>query len=272
MSQQKPRILWVEDESSFQDEMEEVFGKVFDISFANSSVQAQKLICLDELDYPLIIVDLYLENNKSEDGINLIRWIKEKLPWKKVIAITKDRHKYLKDAERIAGADDSFRKEELDFVDFFEAANKLLLKAKLFISYSRKDQKYLNDLSKRLKLFSNQGFIEAWEDNKLTAGEDWDERIKSELSKAHVIIFLLSPDAIASDYINDTEVRIAKERHQRGEVDIIPIVVRPCNWKPLFGRLFKIPRKIEAISLAENQDVIWLEIQEEIGKLFQSKK
>lgn len=187
MSQQKPRILWVEDESSVQEEMEEAFGKVFDISFANSSVQAQQLISKNGLDYPLIVVDLRLENNKSEDGISLIHWIKEKLPWKKVIAITKDRYKYLKHAERIAGADDSFRKEEFDYDEFFDAVHKLLLKTKLFISYSRKDQSYLSELNKRLKLFSNQGMIEAWEDNDLTAGEDWNERIKSELDKAHKI-------------------------------------------------------------------------------------
>ncbi len=72
---------------------------------------------------------------------------------------------------------------------------------RVFISYSSKDTDYMKELEVRLTTLKREGLIATWHDRKLLAGEEWDAKIKDELKTADVILMLLSPDFLATDYI-----------------------------------------------------------------------
>ncbi len=102
----------------------------------------------------------------------------------------------------------------------------------LFYSYAHKDEELRNQLDKHLILLQRQGFLSAWYDRDIRAGGDWSSEIDAHLESAQIILLLISADFLASDYCYDVEMQRALERHQAGDARVIPIILRPVDWRP----------------------------------------
>jgi hypothetical protein len=111
--------------------------------------------------------------------------------------------------------------------------------AKLFFSYSHRDEGLRDDLEVHLSMLKRQGLIDAFHDRRITAGEVLEGAISAHLEAADVILCLLSPDFIASDYCYSREMARGIERHNSGEARVIPVILRHCEWQqtPLKGLL-----------------------------------
>lgn len=84
--------------------------------------------------------------------------------------------------------------------------------------------------------------IDLWHDRDISAGMEWEQEISHHLNAAQIILLLVSPDFMASDYCYGIEMQRALERHQRGEARVIPIIVRPVYWQGILGTLQALPR------------------------------
>src|SRR2546423_12866426 len=84
----------------------------------------------------------------------------------------------------------------------------------VFFSYSHKDETLREELEKQLSLLKWQGFITDWNDRKIVAGQEWAGEIDRHLNEAQVILLLISPDFMASDYCYSVEMKRAMERHE----------------------------------------------------------
>lgn len=113
----------------------------------------------------------------------------------------------------------------------------------IFFSYSHKDETLRDELAKHLKTLQRSGLITEWHDRKILPGDEWDRQIKANLNSAQIILILLSPDFIDSDYCHDVEITRAMERHAAGDARVIPVILRPCLWQmtPL-GDLQALPK------------------------------
>jgi hypothetical protein len=69
-------------------------------------------------------------------------------------------------------------------------------KARIFISYSRKDMAFADRVEAALRA---RGFEPLIDRTEIYAFEDWWKRIEALISRADTIVFVLSPDAVASD-------------------------------------------------------------------------
>jgi WD40 repeat protein len=98
-------------------------------------------------------------------------------------------------------------------------------KAKVFISYSRKDMAFADRIEAALKARAFEPQIDRAE---IHAFEDWWERIEALIVKTDTIVFVLSPDAVASD-VCQREVAFATSLNKR----FAPIVCRPVNDKSI---------------------------------------
>jgi hypothetical protein len=65
-------------------------------------------------------------------------------------------------------------------------------------------------------MLKRQHVIEGWHDRNFGAGNEWESEIDDHLSKANVILLLISSDFLASAYCYDVEVKKAMERHDAG--------------------------------------------------------
>jgi len=139
---------------------------------------------------------------------------------------------------------------------------------KLFISYSHKDEIYRNALVTFLSPLKRAGIIEIWHDRVIEAGEKWHKEICSRIEEAKIILLLVSPDFLDSEYIYEVELKYALQKDARKEARVIPVILRPCLWKttPL-ATLQALPSKSKAVSLWQNQDEAFLSIAGGIDKI-----
>jgi hypothetical protein len=131
----------------------------------------------------------------------------------------------------------------------------------IFYSYAHEDQKLRNDLQKHLANMKRQGIISEWYDRDISAGSEWDDEIIKHLNSASVILLLISPDFMNSDYSNDVEVKHAMQRHEAGEATVIPIILRPVDWEGApFSKLQGLPEGAIAVTSWDNQDEAFLSV------------
>jgi WD40 repeat protein/GTPase SAR1 family protein/predicted MPP superfamily phosphohydrolase len=131
----------------------------------------------------------------------------------------------------------------------------------VFISYSHRDEALREELFKHLSALSRENVIGFWHDRKIGAGAEWRGDIDRHLEQARIILLLVSPDFIASEYCYDVETKRALERHAAGEAVVIPVVLRPVDWlnTPL-AELQSLPRDNRAVTTWPNQDAAFVEI------------
>lgn len=142
--------------------------------------------------------------------------------------------------------------------------------AKVFFSYSHKDEILRDELEKHLAILKRQGLIETWHDRRIDAGGDFSQEISSNLEDADIVLLLVSSDFLASDYCYDIEMKRAMDRHQRGETVVIPVILRPCSWHgALFGKLLAATVDGRAITKFPTLDDGFLEVTSAIERAIQ---
>ena len=103
--------------------------------------------------------------------------------------------------------------------------------ARVFVSYSHNDEMLRDQLEVQLAMLMRQGLVDVWHDRRLLPGDRLDWTIDKELDRADIILLLVSPDFIASDYCYKIEKGRALERHREGSARLISVILRPCDWK-----------------------------------------
>jgi internalin A len=155
-----------------------------------------------------------------------------------------------------------------------------------FISYSKYDGEecekrdginYLEMFKETISpLIKHSCLIQTWDDTQLIAGEYWDERIKDELQRADIIFLLISNSFLNTNYIINTELKIAFEREDRGECIVIPIVIKESGWYDIewISKRNAIPRKGKNISSWRDDfpsvDSVWNGVYVEVKKAIES--
>lgn len=102
---------------------------------------------------------------------------------------------------------------------------------KVFISYSHKDKKFLDELLAHLKPLERAGRVSAWSDQQIKPGSEWAEQIQVALDSAKVAVLLVTKDFLASDFIDQNELGPLLVAARESGVAIRWVLVRDCNWK-----------------------------------------
>lgn len=188
------------------------------------------------------------------------------------MARTSDRDQFIKKLEKLGGSDCTFvsnlkLREELKWDEQkYRAVHSLLLQEdkivvrrgrgglvalasekgakilKVFISYSHVDTDLKTDLLKHLRPLEREGLIEVWADHCIPAGDDLDKEILKKLKSSDMVLALISIDFINSKYCYEIEMESALEREVKGEIKIVPIILRSCLWrKSPLARLKALP-------------------------------
>lgn len=106
------------------------------------------------------------------------------------------------------------------------------LPKKLFISYSSKNSEFIKRFVTHLEVLKSAGLIDPWYDRMIESGTKWDDTIRAEMSNSDIIIFLLSPDFLATEYIMKTEIPLAIEQMKDAiAAKFFFVELQPCGWK-----------------------------------------
>lgn len=139
-------------------------------------------------------------------------------------------------------------------------------KVKIFISYSHKDEDKRQELDKRLKAIKRRLPIEAWHDRQLLAGERVHEKILKQLEGADIVILLISPDFIDSDYCFSKEMEVALKAYEKNKNVVIPIIIRETtDWHDFeIGKITALPTDGKPLSQWIDKDAFWADVQKGI--------
>jgi tetratricopeptide (TPR) repeat protein len=140
----------------------------------------------------------------------------------------------------------------------------------IFYSYSHKDEELCKKLITALSPLRREGLINNWYDRKIGPGEEWRKAIDEHLDKSRVILLLISPDFVASDYCYDIEMGRAMELFKSGKACVIPIILRPADWHYLpFAELQALPKDGKPVTTWPDEDEAFLEIAKCIRSIIQ---
>jgi internalin A len=146
--------------------------------------------------------------------------------------------------------------------------------ARVFVSYSRKDERLLNELKTHLSPLRRLRLIETWDDREIEAGDDWREKIHENLERADIIILLVSANFIDSDYCFEKEFRRALERHKKREARVVPVIVQDVNWTaiPALKGLQALPKNGKPISNWPNKHTAWRDVSERVQAMLEAMR
>lgn len=145
--------------------------------------------------------------------------------------------------------------------------------SKVFMSYSHKDESLRDELETHLSMLKREGLISTWHDRKILAGNDFGNEIDENLESSDIILLLVSPYFLASDYCYDIEMERALELHKNGSARVIPIILEHCDWqKADFGKLMALPKDGKPVTDYPNQHKAFLEIAQGIRKAIEESQ
>lgn len=105
-------------------------------------------------------------------------------------------------------------------------------KKKVFISYSRKDQKWLERIRTFLLPLESKYDIEIWDDEKIEAAKNWQQEISEAIDSSTIALLLISADYIASKFIRENQLPalLKKASYEKG-LCIFPLHLSPSNFE-----------------------------------------
>jgi WD40 repeat protein len=142
-------------------------------------------------------------------------------------------------------------------------------KTKVFVSYSRADGAFADSIAEILQL---HGFEILIDRSDIHAFEEWWKRIETLIAQADAVIFLISPDAVASKVCNQ-EVEYAASLNKR----FAPVVYRHVDTKEMpqalaqlnfifFEDELQFDQGMDRLVEALNTDIEWVRKHTEFGE------
>lgn len=142
-----------------------------------------------------------------------------------------------------------------------EAAQPRVLR--LCLVYARADQKWYARLENYLKILERRRPVTFWHIQDIPAGSKRAQFLMDRLTEADLCVYLLSPDLLGSDCYAEVQPQQIVERYRRGEVRIVPVILRPLPLDlldPPFPELELLPTKKFPATLWKDRDAAMLDV------------
>lgn len=137
----------------------------------------------------------------------------------------------------------------------------------LFYSYAHEDAPLRDELDGHLALLRRKGVIRPWHDRGIVPGQQWDEAIDAQLTRADLILLLVSKDFLNSDYIWGKELAVAIERAERGDASVVPVLLRAVDIEDApFAKLKGLPTDLRPVTSWPNRDEAWTDVAKGIRR------
>jgi formylglycine-generating enzyme required for sulfatase activity len=143
-----------------------------------------------------------------------------------------------------------------------------LPKAKIFISYSRRDMAFADRLEAALK---ERGFEVLIDREEIYAFEDWWKRLQALIAGADTVVFVLSPDAVAShealrevEYAASLNKRFAPIVCRHVDDTAVPESLRRLNFI-FFDESDRFEDDANKLAAALQTDIAWIRRHTEFG-------
>ncbi len=130
----------------------------------------------------------------------------------------------------------------------------------VYFSYAHQDEPLLRELEAHLSVLLRSGAMQMWTRRRISGGDNVQAKVSENLEQAQLVLLLVSADFLANDDCH-AETQRALERQRAGEVHVIPIIARGCDWGGApFDGLQVLPLDGTAVMGWTNYDDGWTEV------------
>jgi hypothetical protein len=127
------------------------------------------------------------------------------------------------------------------------------------------DEAFREQLSTHLHTLVQNGLVSEWYEQQIPAGSDVVTERHHAWQSADILLLLLSADYFASDAFDSHEMQQALDRHRSGQLRIVPLLLRPCDWQStLVAGLQCLPRNGKPLSKWDDRDDAFLTIVQDL--------
>jgi len=146
--------------------------------------------------------------------------------------------------------------------------NIMQYKVKIFLSYCSKDKAEKDKILSFLMPMV-EDTAEIWHDQKLLAGDKFDDKIKEKLTESDVFLFIVTQEFLNSNYCKEVEVDAAlRKKAEEDDMRIIPIILDYCTFSSSnLAPYNAVPLKAEPIKSFDNVNRAYLEVAKSISEV-----
>ena len=124
----------------------------------------------------------------------------------------------------------------------------------VFVSYSHKDKKWLEELRPHFKALDRTGNIQYWDDKRIRQGDDWFDEIRTALADTRYAVLLVTKHFLDSSFVLEEEIPYLLTQKYKGKLEILPIIVEDCLWET-----FDWLARIHNLQVNGDPDAVFLE-------------
>ena len=112
---------------------------------------------------------------------------------------------------------------------------------KIFLSYASQDREVARAIERDL---TEQGHDVFFDRDDLPPGQEFHARIRRAIQESHLLIFLITPDAVDAGSYSVSEIEIAEKAWRRASGRLLPVLLRPTPIE-------SIPRFVRSVTFLE---------------------
>lgn len=133
----------------------------------------------------------------------------------------------------------------------------------IYIAYTRNDERFFQKIKEQLDILQRQGWPISCHESEIIYSTAWQE--SDHLATANLILLLVSPTFLNSDFCYCDQMYFAVERHRTEKLCwVIPIILHPVHHLLLegtpFGKLDFLPTNRKALSTWSNPQLGYQDI------------
>lgn len=103
----------------------------------------------------------------------------------------------------------------------------------VFVSYSKHDLKWKDELLPHLIALQLDDQLEVWHDGRIDVGGKWRDEIEKALTRSAAAVCLVSKHFLATEFIVKEEVRYFLEQADARGLPILPLLLGHCPWQSI---------------------------------------
>ena len=136
----------------------------------------------------------------------------------------------------------------------------------LFYSYSHKDAQYRELMEKSLSLLKKEKLLQQWSDREILPCRPISMRVREKIDQADIMVFLFSPDFIASEECTKEWEYAASLASNGKPLFRIPIILRECAWVDVLGNddVKALPNDGKPVAHFDDKDTAWQQVYQGI--------
>ena len=147
---------------------------------------------------------------------------------------------------------------------------------KVFISYSHKDKKWLEEFQVHLRPVEREGVFDYWDDTQIKSGQEWRKEIQKALDRTRVAVLLISPNFMASDFIAKYELPSILDAAEKEGLLVLSVILSRSRFErtPTLSKFQTVnnPSKPLRARTPTERDEVWDDLTEMIERALDSHR